>query len=152
MGGKTMRMLLFLTWLLLPCIVLADGNAAGPESTLTPQQVAVVVNDDSADSVEVGRYYLKARGIPENNLVHVHIPGSPRKISVGMFNLIKQQIESQLPPDIPGAHPGMDHALCGGVQLDHLRARLRLRRRPVQADLRARQAQSLFQFRLAQPL
>ncbi len=95
-----MRKLPFFTLLLLQSLATAGGAAQTTESDLTPEKVAVVVNDDNPESVEVGRYYLKARGIPEKNLVHVHIPGSPRRVSVGMFNLLKQQIESQLPPNV----------------------------------------------------
>lgn len=65
-----------------------------------PQQVAVVVNDADPASLEVGHYYLQARGIPDANLVHVNIPGSPRSIAPEQFRAIRQQIESRLLPEI----------------------------------------------------
>lgn len=67
---------------------------------LQAAQVAIVVNDDDANSMEVADYYRQARDIPEKNIVHVHIPGSPHQLSVAEFNKLKQQIESHLGPDI----------------------------------------------------
>lgn len=62
--------------------------------------MAVVINDDDTHSVAVGEYYQKAREIPAQNVVHVRIPGSPRKLSIAAFNQLKQQIGAQLNPDI----------------------------------------------------
>jgi uncharacterized protein (TIGR03790 family) len=67
---------------------------------LQPINIAVVINDNDAHSVVVGEYYQKARSIPAKNMVHVHIPGSPRHLTVDTFDLLKQQIEAQLNPDI----------------------------------------------------
>lgn len=63
-------------------------------------QVAIVVNDDDANSVAVADYYRQARHIPEKNVVHVRIPHSPRKLSVAEFNALKQQIEANIGPEI----------------------------------------------------
>lgn len=71
---------------------------AGPD--LEARQVAVVVNDENANSVAVANYYRQARQIPEKNVVHVHIPDSPRKLSIAEFNALKQQIESHIGPEI----------------------------------------------------
>lgn len=60
----------------------------------------MVINDDDAHSVAVGKYYQEARSIPAQNMVHVRIPHSPRKLSLATFNQLKQQIEAQLNPDI----------------------------------------------------
>lgn len=87
-------------WLLLLCCSAAAGGPLAEPNMLRPEQVAVVVNDANGNSVEVGRYYLKARSIPEQNLVHVSIPGSPRKLTATAFNLLKQQIDAHLQPDI----------------------------------------------------
>lgn len=67
---------------------------------LQAEQVAVVVNDEDANSVAVANYYRQARHIPEKNVVHVRIPGSPSKLSVAEFNALKQQIEANIGPDI----------------------------------------------------
>ena len=63
-------------------------------------QLAVVVNDEDANSVAVADYYRRARNIPEKNIVHVRIPHSPRKLSAVEFNVLKQQIEAHLGPGI----------------------------------------------------
>ena len=76
------------------------NNLASTASGLQAKQLAVVVNDDDANSVAVGNYYQQARHIPEKNVVHVHIPGSPRKLGVAQFDVLKQQIESSIGPDI----------------------------------------------------
>lgn len=83
----------------------AQSHAAEPAASprtysLQPKNVAVVINDDDARSVAVGEYYQKAREIPAQNVVHVHIPGSPHKLSVAAFSQLKQQIEARLSPDI----------------------------------------------------
>jgi uncharacterized protein (TIGR03790 family) len=67
---------------------------------LQAQQLAVVVNDDDANSVAVAALYQRARGIPEENMVHVSIPHSPRKLNVGEFNALRERITSQIGPEI----------------------------------------------------
>lgn len=98
-----MRIVFFLCFLIVfSRMAIAGGSApAIPLAySLKPEQVAVIVNDDDDNSLEVGRYYLKARNIPEKNLIHVSIPDNPHKLSLAAFNLLKQQIESHLPSDI----------------------------------------------------
>ena len=67
---------------------------------LQPINIAVVINDDDAHSVAVGEYYRQARNIPAKNMVHVRIPDSPRYLALAAFNRLKQQIETQLNPEI----------------------------------------------------
>ena len=73
---------------------------AGRQSALAPEQIAVVVNDADLDSQEVGVYYLHARQVPPENLVHVNIPGKPHKLSADQFHRLRREIEAQLPPGI----------------------------------------------------
>ncbi len=42
-----------------------------------PENVLVLVNDLSAESLEIGRYYIHRRRVPRHHLVHVRIPGQP---------------------------------------------------------------------------
>jgi uncharacterized protein (TIGR03790 family) len=63
-------------------------------------QVAVVVNDEDPNSVAVAKYYRKVRHVPEKNVVHVHIPDSPRNISAVEFGALKLQIEASIGPGI----------------------------------------------------
>ena len=52
----------------------ANSNAVSftPDNLcLTPDRIVIVVNDNSADSVEVGNYYSAQRGVPAGNVCHV---------------------------------------------------------------------------------
>ncbi|MFC0169600.1 TIGR03790 family protein [Pseudoduganella danionis] len=71
-----------------------------PARGLTAAQLAVVVNDDEPNSVEVGEYYRKARGIPAANIVHVQIPHTPRKLDAEEFEALKGKIDAKLAPEI----------------------------------------------------
>lgn len=67
---------------------------------LQAAQLAIVVNDEETNSVAVASYYQQARNIPEKNVVHVRIPHSPHRLNVAEFNVLKQQIEAHIGPDI----------------------------------------------------
>jgi uncharacterized protein (TIGR03790 family) len=74
----------------------ATLNAFGtPRPGLRPDQVAVVVNEEDPTSVHVGERYREARGIPEHNLIHVRIPGSPRRLTATEFDKLRQAIDAQ---------------------------------------------------------
>jgi len=79
---------------------LFSGSVSAADSMIRPRHVAVVVNMAEANSLEIGQYYLKARGIPADNLIRVNLPGSPRKLTVEQFHQLKQQIDVKLNPDI----------------------------------------------------
>ncbi|RZT04595.1 TIGR03790 family protein [Duganella sp. CF402] len=74
--------------------------SAPPRSTLQAGQLGVVINDDDPLSVELGAYYVKARGVPAKNVAHVRIPDQPRKLDAGQFAALKQSIDEQLGADI----------------------------------------------------
>ena len=78
----------------------ALGAAPAAQAALQPAQLAVVVNDDDANSVQVGEYYRQQRGIPTQNLVHVRIPGKPRKLGAAQFRQLKDEIDARLGPEI----------------------------------------------------
>ncbi|WP_373991148.1 TIGR03790 family protein [Duganella sp. BuS-21] len=67
---------------------------------LGPQQLAVVVNDDEPNSVEIAEYYRKARSIPAANMVHVRLPHRQRKLDAEQFEALKAQIDARLGPEI----------------------------------------------------
>ena len=71
-----------------------------PARGLTAAQLAVVVNDDEPNSVEIGEYYRKVRGIPAANIVHVQIPHSPHKLEADDFEALKEKIDAKLAPEI----------------------------------------------------
>jgi uncharacterized protein (TIGR03790 family) len=67
---------------------------------LRPSQLAVIINDDEPNSVEIGEYYRQARNVPPENVVHVRIPGRPRKLDAEQFRTLKEQIDARLGPHI----------------------------------------------------
>ncbi|WP_311196977.1 TIGR03790 family protein [Rugamonas apoptosis] len=71
-----------------------------PATGLQSSQLAVVINDDEPNSVAIGEYYRQARNIPACNVVHVNIPGKPRKLTADQFRHLRNVIELQLPPGI----------------------------------------------------
>jgi len=88
-------------------ICLSGYGMAAPTATLKavpynlgPENLAVVINDADSNSVEVGEYYRVARAIPLQNMVHVRIEGSPRKLSLPAFVKLKNEIVRQLPLNI----------------------------------------------------
>jgi hypothetical protein len=77
----------FLSFILALCLAVpcrpAPSLPAAPR--LLPEQLAIVINDDEPNSVAIGEYYRKRRGIPAANVVHVRIPGKPRELSEERF-------------------------------------------------------------------
>jgi uncharacterized protein (TIGR03790 family) len=55
-------------------LFLAFGIAASTAGAQTPDQVLVVVNRQSPQSLEIGQYYLKKRGVPATNLCTISTP------------------------------------------------------------------------------
>jgi len=47
-----------------------------PAAAQSAENVAVVINDRSADSRTIGEYYASRRGIPETNLFHIDAPAA----------------------------------------------------------------------------
>jgi len=67
---------------------------------LAPWQLAVVVNDADPVSRTLADYYLQARHVPAQNLVHVQLPGSPHTLTPEAFGALRDSIERQLPQGI----------------------------------------------------
>ncbi len=61
-----------------------------------PLNVAVVVNDNSTDSLALGRYYCDQRGIPEAQMVHVTTATSGVITADTFTNQIYQPLMSSL--------------------------------------------------------
>lgn len=71
-----------------------------PESHLGPEQLAVIVNDADASSIEVGAYYAKERGLPPSQVVHVSFPSGLDSLDVDTFGRIRAEVEAQVAPQI----------------------------------------------------
>jgi uncharacterized protein (TIGR03790 family) len=70
------------------------------EHGLEARQLAIVINDDDADSVAIGDYYRRRRAIPAKNVVHVRIPGRPQALDPARFQALKEEIDSRLGPQV----------------------------------------------------
>jgi uncharacterized protein (TIGR03790 family) len=90
--------------LLLAFLMLAATTGARAQfastTSLQPAQLAIVINDAEPNSVKIGEYYRKRRGIPKQNVVHVRIPDKPHEIGAERFQELKEEIDSQLGPEI----------------------------------------------------
>ncbi len=88
-------------FLLLAAVLTAPARAQFVSaSNLQPDQLAIVINDAEPNSVKVGEYYRKRRGIPAANVVHVRIPGKPHEISPERFAQLKEEIDAHLRPEV----------------------------------------------------
>lgn len=79
---------------------LCAAATAPAAPALQASQLAIVINDEEPNSVELGEYYRTVRGIPEANVVHVRIPGKPRKLSAEQFASLKAEIDARLKPEV----------------------------------------------------
>jgi uncharacterized protein (TIGR03790 family) len=69
-------------------------------SGLRPQQLALVVNEQDPQSVEIGTYYLRRRGIPpENVLVVAFTPGRP-VMPREEFARVKAEVDARTPAQV----------------------------------------------------
>lgn len=68
-------------------------------SRIQPEDVAVVVNQQDANSKLMGDYYLKARGIPAKNLIVVDVPKIP-VLALAHFTQLRKTIDAHLSPNI----------------------------------------------------
>ena len=67
---------------------------------IKPDNVAVIVNDQDRNSLEVGDYYLNARNIPRKNLITVSISTKTAELSEKQFAPIREKIFANLSPNI----------------------------------------------------
>lgn len=89
-----------LTLFVITFSIAAAAMASAEAAALSAAQLGLVINDDEPNSVEIGEYYRQARDIPAKNIVHVRIPGRPRKLTAAQFQPIKDQIDRALGPDV----------------------------------------------------
>ncbi|GAB1720654.1 MAG: hypothetical protein NTAFB09_23850 [Nitrosospira sp.] len=71
-----------------------------PRTSLTPDDVAVVINDSDPLSRRVGDYYQKMRHIPQANMIHVRFEPGRSSISKEDFLEIKERIDRNTPAHV----------------------------------------------------
>lgn len=68
-----------------------------PKSGLTGAEVAVVVNENDPQSVNVGRHYLMKRSIPKENLVRVRFDPTAEVMDPAEFERVKARVDAATP-------------------------------------------------------
>lgn len=86
-----------LTWIQ---VLAAPPQLILPKAKLNADEVAVVVNDKDPLSVQIADYYVKARRIPAENVIHVRINPRQREMPPDHFIQLKQQVDNQVSEDI----------------------------------------------------
>lgn len=80
-----------------------DGDAPIvelPRHSIEPWELAVVVNELDALSVDAGAYYADERGIPADNIVSVSLDPASKTVSADDFGAQLSAVEAALPDDI----------------------------------------------------
>ena len=85
-------------------LLAAPAFAQPPPAVTVPRlqaaQLAIVINDADPNSVAVGAYYQHARNIAPANVLHVNIPGRPRRLDPAAFAVLRDSILRQASPGI----------------------------------------------------
>ena len=64
-----------------------------------PEQIAVIVNKNDAESLEIARYYQQKRKVPDKNMIRMDFPVTD-SMGSHLFNLLRQQIYAQTPEHV----------------------------------------------------
>ncbi len=77
-------------------LLLSLAGAAPSAYAQTPENVAVVINDASPESKQVGDFYVKARAIPAENVIHIQTATDDVVQPVAFVATIQQPIAQAL--------------------------------------------------------
>jgi uncharacterized protein (TIGR03790 family) len=98
------RVNLILAFILSAALISAAGAAPPqfilPKTSLSPADLAVIVNDGDPLSREIAAYYQSRRGIPDANMIHVRFTPGRTSITRDEFARIKAEVDRQTPPSI----------------------------------------------------
>ncbi len=78
--------------ILLLLVVTGDANAR-----VLPQQVAIVVNTNDAESRLIAEYYRVKRNIPKKNIIEISMPSDRNAIGEKEFSQLFAQVKKQTP-------------------------------------------------------
>lgn len=95
-----LQLVLLVMLLFSPATILAKPEILLARTGLTAEDLAVIINDDDAQSREVGEYYQKARHIPAANVIHLHFPPGSDAIGKDEFQKLKSEIDFATPAHI----------------------------------------------------
>lgn len=88
-------MQVFIIILLLSLVVAGDVYAK-----VMPQQVAIVINTDDAESRLIAEYYRVKRNIPEKNIIEISMPSNRNSIGEEEFSFLFSQVKKQTPDTV----------------------------------------------------
>jgi uncharacterized protein (TIGR03790 family) len=79
-----------------------------PRSSIQSSEIAILINDNDPQSVEVANYYQQVRNLPRRNMIHLKFeqdkiyPGLPANngIDPAEFATLKQQVDAGLGPEV----------------------------------------------------
>ena len=71
-----------------------------PRSRILDDELGVLVNDEDPQSVAVADYYMRARGLPPENLIHLAFPADQDVMTEADFDVAKATVEAELPAGI----------------------------------------------------
>jgi uncharacterized protein (TIGR03790 family) len=80
----------------------ADMLDAPVSSTLGPQHLALIINDEDPLSRQIAEYYLTRRHIPAGNVIHVKFSPGSDVMRPQTFRMIKAQLDAQAPDAVQG--------------------------------------------------
>ncbi|MBT2971851.1 MAG: TIGR03790 family protein [Candidatus Thiodiazotropha sp. (ex Ctena orbiculata)] len=78
----------------------AEVNLFLPKYRLEADELAIVVNDRDPLSVRIGEYYLRARVLPEENLLHLAFDSQRVSLSPAAFRLLREELLRNTPEQI----------------------------------------------------
>lgn len=80
--------------------VSVSASEISSTSTITANNVAVIVNAQDANSLVIGDYYMSARNIPKKNLITVDIAPGVATLNEAQFKTLREQIYSNIGEEI----------------------------------------------------
>ena len=72
------------------------ASLAAPAASQTADNVAVVINNSSAASQQIGEYYIKARSIPATNVIRIEVPAEETIQPAAFLTTIQAPIAAAL--------------------------------------------------------
>ncbi|MEN8107372.1 MAG: TIGR03790 family protein [Pseudomonadota bacterium] len=90
-------------------VVFISGCNAGTETeadnppvatSLGPEQLGVIVNDNDPDSQAVAAYYMEKRGIPAGNLIHAQLTPGRKVMNPDRFRLLLEDVRANTPASV----------------------------------------------------
>lgn len=71
-----------------------------PKTSLSPDELGVIVNDADPLSVEIAHYYQARRGIPDENMIHVRFAPGATIMNEAQFDKIKARVDAKTPSHV----------------------------------------------------